>query len=215
MPHRTSPRQVMTLTLIAAPLLFACGGRSTTATSTTATSTTARSSSDSNATTVATTPTATTAPSISSISSISSTVAVTQPPGTTAPLATTTGSSATTVDAAAAKAQITTNWERFFLPSTSLADRAALLENGAALQAALEQRAKDPLQQQASAKVKAIDLTAPDRATVTYDVSLNGTVALPDAQGVAVLQQGVWKVSADSFCALISLGATDPIPGCS
>jgi len=58
-------------------------------------------------------------------------------------------------------------------------------------------------------------LTAPDRATVTYDVLLNGSLALPDAQGIAVLQGGVWKVGAESFCALISLGATGPIPGCS
>jgi hypothetical protein len=28
------------------------------------------------------------------------------------------------------------------------------------------------------------------------------------------LQDGVWKVAADSFCALIALGATAPIPGC-
>jgi hypothetical protein len=89
------------------------------------------------------------------------------------------------------------------------------LENGASLQQALEQRATDPLQQQASAKVKNVDLTAPDHATVTYDVLLNGTVALADSQGIAVLQEGVWKVSANSFCALISLGATAPIPGCS
>jgi hypothetical protein len=121
----------------------------------------------------------------------------------------------TTLDATAATAEITTNWQRFFLPTTSIIDRVALLENGAALQQALEQRSTDPLMQQASAVVKSVELTATDRATVTYDVLLNGTVALADSQGTAVLQDGVWKVSADSFCALISLGATDPIPGCS
>jgi hypothetical protein len=121
----------------------------------------------------------------------------------------------TTVPAGeAAKAEITANWERFFLPTTALADRVALLENGPALRQALEFRATDPLQQQASAKVKNIDQTAPNRATVTYDVLLNGAVALTDAQGTAVLQDGVWKVGAESFCALISLGASAPIPGC-
>lgn len=133
----------------------------------------------------------------------------------TAAATTTTVATATTPDVATEKATIAANWARFFLPATSMADRIALLENGATLQQALEQRAKDPLQQQASATVKAVELTAPDRATVTYDVLLNGSLALPDAQGIAVLQGGVWKVGAESFCALISLGATGPIPGCS
>jgi hypothetical protein len=52
-------------------------------------------------------------------------------------------------------------------------------------------------------------------AGVTYDVALNGQVALPDAQGQAVLQDGVWKVSSASFCSLITIGASAPIPGCS
>ena len=133
----------------------------------------------------------------------------------TAAATTTTVATATTPDVATEKATIAANWARFFLPATSMADRIALLENGATLQQALEQRAKDPLQQQASATVKAVELTAPDRAAVTYDVLLNGSLALPDAQGIAVLQGGVWKVGAESFCALISLGATGPIPGCS
>ena len=136
-------------------------------------------------------------------------------PATTAATITAAAATSTTADVVTTKAAITANWERFFLPTTSIADRVALLENGATLQQALEQRAKDPLQQQASATVKTVELTAPDRATVTYDVSLNGTVALPDAQGTAVLQDGMWKVGAESFCALIVLGATGPIPGCS
>jgi hypothetical protein len=152
----------------------------------------------------------TTAPSTSGVTTAPATAPATSPatgPATVAPT--------TTLDVAAAKAAITANWQRFFLPTTSIPDRVALLENGASLQQALEERAKDPLMQQASAVVKQVDLTAADRATVTYDVLLNGTVALADSQGVAVLQDGVWKVGADSFCALISLGATGPIPGCS
>jgi hypothetical protein len=121
----------------------------------------------------------------------------------------------TTVDPVAVKATITANWERFFDHTTAIADRVALLENGPSLQQALEQRSKDPLQQQASAKVKAIELVGTDRASVTYDVLLNGIVALGDSVGYAVFQDGVWKVAAESFCALISLGATAPIPGCS
>ena len=203
MVHPLNRMTLAAFALAVAPLVVvACGGRSTTS-----------SSSAPRATTAARTSPAT------STAGTSASIATTDRSSSPAPVATTSSAtaapSATTADTAAIKAQITTNWERFFLPSTSIADRMSLLENGVALQSALEQRAKDPLQQQASAKVTTIDLDAPGRAVVTYDVSLNGAVALPDAQGVAVLQDGIWKVSADSFCALISLGASAPIPGCS
>jgi hypothetical protein len=204
MLHHT--RHALAMVLVSAVgslVLAACGGRSTTT-----------SPGTSGAATVTSTGAGTSATAAPAKASTSTTVGSTKPPTTTVAAPTSTAGPTTTLDGAAVKAQITANWERFFLPSTSISDRAALLENGVTLQAALEQRAKDPLQQQASARVKNIDLDAPGRATVTYDVSLNGEVALPDAQGVAVLQDGVWKVSAESFCALISLGATQPIPGC-
>ena len=126
---------------------------------------------------------------------------------TTAPASTT-----TTVDA---KTAIAANWEEFFSPSETIQQREALLENGASYEQALIQRSQDPRQATAKAKVKSVELTPPDRATVTYDVYLGDTVALPDAQGFAVLQDGVWKVSGESFCALMTLASTDPVPGCS
>ena len=105
-------------------------------------------------------------------------------PTTNAPASTT-----TTVDA---KTAIATNWEAFFSPSETIQQREALLENGATYEQALIQRSQDPRQATAKAKVKSVELTPPDRATVTYDVYLGDTLALPDAQGFAVLQDGVW-----------------------
>ena len=120
----------------------------------------------------------------------------------------------TTQDASATIAAITANWVKFFASTSSIDDRVALLEDGESLRAALEQRAQDPLMGQATATVDDVELSGPTQATVTYDVLLSGAVALPKAQGTAVLQDGVWKVGAASFCALVSLGATAPIPGC-
>ncbi|MCU1364957.1 MAG: hypothetical protein JWL72_3720 [Ilumatobacteraceae bacterium] len=120
----------------------------------------------------------------------------------------------TTIDQASTIATITTNWQTFFANTSSVEDRIALLEDGESLRDAVTQRAQDPLMGQATAVVISVELTAPDQATVTYNVLLNGNVALPNAQGTAVLQDGVWKVGSASFCALISLGATAPIPGC-
>ena len=119
------------------------------------------------------------------------------------------------MDSAAAIAQITQNWEKFFLAGTPLAEREALLEDGSQYEQALTVRASDPLQAQASATVTDVTLTDATHAHVIYDVSLSGTVALPGAEGNAVFQDSTWKVSAESFCSLIALGATEPIPGCS
>jgi hypothetical protein len=147
------------------------------------------------------------------VASTTTSVSTTSSAATTTP-ATTAAATTTTLDVAAAKAAITANWQTFFLPTTSIDDRVRLLERGESLRQALTQRAADPLMQQASAKVTAVELTGADRATVTYDVFLNGAPALTASQGTAVLEGGVWKVGADSFCALISLGATTPLPGC-
>ncbi|MEP6661587.1 MAG: hypothetical protein ABJD24_16860 [Acidimicrobiales bacterium] len=140
------------------------------------------------------------------------TAQVTTAPTTTAPLTTAPASTTTTIDA---KTAIAANWEEFFSPSETVQQREALLENGASYEQALVQRSQDPRQATAKAKVKSVELTPPDRSTVTYDVYLGDTVALPDAQGFAVLQDGVWKVSGESFCALMTLASTDPVPGCS
>jgi hypothetical protein len=158
-------------------------------------------------TTLATTVTTVPAPATSTVASVtsaSSTATPTAAPSTTAPF-----------DQAAATAQITANWEKFFTPGTSVGERVALLQNGPALRAAIEQSAANPLQQQASAKVTKVTFTSPTEATVNYDVYLNGAVALPNAEGMAVLDGGTWKVAQASFCSLVSLGASGPLPGCS
>ena len=157
------------------------------------------------AATAATTTTVTTAPTLASVTS--------GPPDSTAP--TTAPSTTAAFDEAAAQAQIIGNWERFFTPGTSVDERVALLQNGSALRGAIEQSATNPLQQQATAKVTQVAFTSPTEATVTYDVYLNGAIALPNSQGMAVLEGGTWKVAQQSFCSLISLGVSGPIPGCS
>ena len=158
------------------------------------------------AVTAATSTAATTAPTVPSVTSA-------PPASTTTP--TTRPSTTAAFDEAAAQAQIIANWEKFFTPGTSVDERVALLQDGSALRAAIEQSATNPLQQQARAKVTQVTFTSPTEATVTYDVYLNGTVALPNSQGMAVLEGGTWKVAQQSFCSLISLGVSGPIPGCS
>ena len=94
-----------------------------------------------------------------------------------------------------------------------MAQRQSLLENGPQYAAALASFAGNPLATKASAIVHQVTLLPPDHATVTYDVLLSGTPALQGAAGQAVLQDGVWKVTDQSFCSLVTLAGK--VPGCS
>ena len=50
-----------------------------------------------------------------------------------------------------------------------------------------------------------------------YTLLLNGATALPDASGTAVEQDGTWKVSVNTLCALVQLSGNataSALPGC-
>jgi hypothetical protein len=61
------------------------------------------------------------------------------------------------------------------------------------------------LAQAATVKVLDVKVTSDTTADVTYDLVVSGTPALPGQKGQAVKQDGVWKVSAASFQALLAL----------
>jgi hypothetical protein len=115
--------------------------------------------------------------------------ATTTTPTTTPSPAPTPGTTATEpADPAAAKAQITQNWQAFFDPKTSITDKAKYLENGTQLTALLQGFSSDPRVGQVSAVVTNVAFTSPTTATVTYQLSLQGTVVEPNATGKAVLR---------------------------
>ena len=140
----------------------------------------------------------------------------TSPPAltTSPPAPTTVAISATTEDATTATKEITAIWERFFDAHTPLAARQSLLEDGDKYAAALQSLSQGPLMRQASAIVKTVVIDSPTSATVTYDVLLNGAIALPNATGQAVRRASSWQVSAASFCALVALNSPTPVAGC-
>jgi len=117
---------------------------------------------------------------------------------------------------AGATAQITANWEKFFAGTTAAAAKQALLQNGAQFASVLQAQAGSTIAKATTAKVSAVKVTSPDSATVTYSIVQGGQVVLPDQQGQAVLEGGVWKVSASSFQALLKLeqgaGSASPSP---
>lgn len=104
--------------------------------------------------------------------------------------------------------EITTDWTAFFKGSTPATEKISLLQNGSEFASFLKAQAKTSTGKSVSVKVIKVKVTSKTSATVTYDILLSGTVALPDATGKAVLQNGKWKVNDASFCALLSLQGT-------
>ncbi|PPJ36910.1 hypothetical protein C5E45_16825 [Nocardia nova] len=109
---------------------------------------------------------------------------------------------------------VSRNFERFFDGSTSADQKIALLENGPAFAAVIKAQADSPMAESASAKVTNVASISTDHADVTFDVLFNGTPALSGQQGGAVQIEGTWKVTAATFCALLTLeGAAPPVCG--
>lgn len=132
-------------------------------------------------------------------------------PGTSAPAT----SAPATAASGSAAATITHNWEKFFNPKTPVAQRVALLQNGAAFASVIRAQAGSGLASTASAKVSKVTVTSSSQATVKYSILVSGATALSNQTGVAVLQGGTWKVGLASFCGLLTLennGKTSGLP---
>ena len=104
-----------------------------------------------------------------------------------------------------AKAQITANWEAFFNGKTGAAKKISLLQNGDKFSAIIKAQAGSGLASTAGAKVTAVVVNSATSATVSYDITLSGTTALPNQTGTAVYEDGIWKVGDVSFCQLLKL----------
>jgi hypothetical protein len=133
------------------------------------------------------------------------------PPSSSAP-----GSAASspgTGSTADAAAQIKANWEKFFDASTPVAEKVKLLQNGAALESAIKAFANFPLASGIGAKVTNVTVSSATKAAVTYNLtSSSGGALLSGQKGVAVYQDGTWKVGDASLCGLFRLipGGTVP-----
>ncbi|MET9735373.1 hypothetical protein ABZZ79_33490 [Streptomyces sp. NPDC006458] len=122
-------------------------------------------------------------------------------------------------DPQAAEAEIKANWAKFFDPRTAPEDKLAVLENGERMAPVLQAFSGDERGGRVGAKVEKVAFTSPTDANVTYSLTLQGQTALPNAAGTAVEEDGTWKVSAKTLCALVQLSRTgsasqSPIPGC-
>jgi hypothetical protein len=112
----------------------------------------------------------------------------------------------------AASAQIRADWQEFFSTKTPVATRISLLQNGSAFASILRSQASSPLAASAASSVSAVTVESPEQAKVTYSILLHGTPALKNEPGLAVHQNGTWKVGDQSFCALLILESSGKAP---
>ncbi|MFF3428571.1 hypothetical protein [Streptomyces sp. NPDC002602] len=117
-------------------------------------------------------------------------------------------------DPAAATARIEKNWAAFFDPSVSADRKVELVQNGDLLKPLIAAVAGHPRAAAVSSEVTGVTFTSPTEAEVTYDLLVSGFPVLSDAKGGAVLEDGVWKVSLTSLCALVKRGGDLAVPGC-
>jgi hypothetical protein len=112
-------------------------------------------------------------------------------------------SSSSATGNAAAVAQITANWEKFFSASTPTSQRVALLQNGPAFAVAIT--GLSHLVSGLGATVTSVTVTSPTSATVKYNLTASGSSLLSGQTGTAVYENGTWKVADASLCGLIKL----------
>lgn len=124
-------------------------------------------------------------------------------------------SSATGSAGGAASKAIAANWTAFFDAKTPVPQRVGLLQDGSQFASIISSQAGSSLASEASAKVTKVAMVSATQANVTYSILVAGQSMLPNQAGVAVLQDGKWKVGVTSFCNLLTLenaGKTSSLP---
>jgi hypothetical protein len=115
----------------------------------------------------------------------------------------------------AASKAIAANWTAFFSAKTPVAKRVSLLQDGQQFASIIKSQAGSGLASEATAKVTSVSVSSPSKAAVTYSILVAGQAALSGQKGVAVQEDGTWKVGLASFCGLLALengGKTSGLP---
>jgi hypothetical protein len=124
---------------------------------------------------------------------------------TGSPSVSSTPSSISSEPDAATLAAVTNAYNVFFDPKSTDAQVENSVQNGAALTGAVANDNHSQYQGHSGVKVTKVQMLSPLVAKVTFDVSLDGQVILPNASGYAVKEGGSWKLAATTFCQLINI----------
>ncbi len=136
-----------------------------------------------------------------------SSAAASSAPASSAPAS---SSAPAATNTAAAAAQITANWEKFFSSSTPVSEKVTLLQNGSVFESAIS--GLTSLVSGLGAKVTGVTVNSATSATVTYNLTASGSSLLSGQTGTAVYEDGVWKVGDASICGLLKLVPGGSVP---
>ena len=100
---------------------------------------------------------------------------------------------------------IAANYVTFFDGTQPVANKTGLLENGQQYAQQLEAQAASPLGKTVSITISSVTITSSTTAAVKFSILVSGKPAFPDQTGKATLQDGVRKVGAATFLALLAL----------
>jgi hypothetical protein len=107
--------------------------------------------------------------------------------------------------------QVTSLFQRFFNGTLPVDTKVAILQKGDQFRQVLQAQAAGPLAKSSGVKVLSVTQSTVNSAAVKFTVLLDGKPALENQAGGAVLDNGVWKVSASTYCTLLQLqGLTAP-----
>ena len=101
-------------------------------------------------------------------------------------------------------------WTSFFSAQTPVAQKPAMLQDGARFKSAITSLASNPLAAQLSAKVSSVTLQGANKAKVVFSIYLGSVAALKDQTGYAYKQGGKWVVGYAGLCKLIALQGSAP-----
>ena len=101
-------------------------------------------------------------------------------------------------------------YTKFFDPKTPLAVKPAMLQDGTAFVQAIKQQGSTAYAKGSSVSVSNVTLLSPNRASVTFSIIYGGKPVVANQGGWAVKEGGIWKVSGETFCGLVSLSGTTP-----
>ena len=125
--------------------------------------------------------------------------------GPAAPAATVATSGAGTPADATTTAAIAKAFTDFFDYQSTAAQSQNALQDGDQFTAILTSQGKTSYAQKSAASVASASLLSANTAKVVFTVTVGGQALLPGATGYAVRQDGSWKVSASTFCGLLTL----------
>jgi hypothetical protein len=172
---------------------------------------------DDGATTAPSTTTpSTAAPSTTAPSTTAPSTSGAPPPSSTAPSTSTTTLRPSTTTAADNDAAVRAVFTTFFDGSASTDARVAALDDGERYRTMLADAASDPQGAKLRAAVRTVTYppdtacagvsAAPPCAIVTFDLLVGAFPALVSHQGAATKRSGTWKVTAATWCDVVSIG---------